>query len=76
MTRPALAESRRQAALQRAIDAYFKVYTADPERNHWHGVNVVALLERGRRDNVEVTAGRPSSEIALSILSALEAGGS
>jgi hypothetical protein len=68
-----VAEGRRQQALQRAIDTYEKAYTADPKRNYWHGINLVALLERGRRDHVEVAAGRSASEIATSILSALEA---
>jgi hypothetical protein len=73
VTRPPVAAGRRQAALQRAIDAYLETYAAAPSRNYWHGINVVALLERGRRDNVDVSAGRPASEIAASILSALEA---
>jgi len=70
---PAGARTRRRETLQRAIDVYADAYTASPRRNYWHGINVVALLERGRRDDLDVSAGRPSSEIAASILSALEA---
>ena len=35
-------------ALWRAIAAYAAPYVADPERNTWHGVNLLALLHRAR----------------------------
>jgi hypothetical protein len=69
---PAITRARRRETLQRAIDSYMDAYRASPHRNYWHGINVVALLERGRRDGLEVSAGQPSAEIAASILAALE----
>lgn len=37
-------------ALASAVDAYLKPYKADPQRNTWHGVNVLALVSRARRE--------------------------
>jgi hypothetical protein len=72
VTAPSASAARRRDTLQRAIDIYAGAYLADPARNYWHGINAVALLERGRRDGLEVSAGRPAADIAASILSALE----
>jgi tetratricopeptide (TPR) repeat protein len=66
-------EARRRALLHRSIDAYLQAYRANPAQNYWHGINAVALVERGVRDKVEMVAGQPASEIAPAILSALEA---
>ena len=73
VTIPEGAGAQRRETLQGAIDAYLAPYIASPARNYWHGINVVALLERGLRDHVDVTAGQASSEIAAAILSALDA---
>ena len=37
-------------ALAAAISAYHTPYAADPARNTWHGVNLLALLTRARRE--------------------------
>lgn len=37
-------------ALAAAISAYHTPYAADPTRNTWHGVNLLALLTRARRE--------------------------
>ena len=37
-------------ALEAAIRAYRTPYAADPARNTWHGVNLLALLTRARRE--------------------------
>ena len=39
-----------RSALAAAVDAYSKPYKADPQRNTWHGVNLLALLSRARRE--------------------------
>ncbi len=38
-------------SLRQAISAYHDVYAYNPD-NYWHGINVVALLERARTDGV------------------------
>ena len=70
---PSAPSERRRHTLQRAVDAYLQAYRANPAANYWHGINVVALAERGRRDGLEVTTGQPPAEIAASLLASLEA---
>ena len=65
-------ESRRDT-LQRAIDAYLTPYRANPAANYWQGINVVALVERGRRDGFDVSIDRNPAEMAGAILAGLEA---
>ena len=43
----------------RSLDAYLAAYTEDTQRT-WHGINVVALLDRAR-------AGRPRSQPRIAI---------
>lgn len=45
-------------ALGAAIDVYLKFYKADPQRNTWHGVNVLALVSRARREGLAGIAPR------------------
>ncbi len=42
--------SAARTALTAAVDAYSRPYKADPQRNTWHGVNLLALLSRARRE--------------------------
>ncbi len=39
-----------RAALAQAIDAYRRPYEADPAHAVWHGVNLLALVSRARRE--------------------------
>jgi hypothetical protein len=71
---PSTAADRRRDTLQHAIRWYLDAYRADPRRNTWHGINVVALVERGRRDGVPAAADRPASEIAAELVRTLAAG--
>jgi lysozyme family protein len=41
---------QRKQALTEAIKAYQLPYLADPGRNTWHGVNLLALVARARRE--------------------------
>lgn len=49
---------RNRANLERALNEYLFVYRLNPEENLWHGINVVALAARARRDNLPL-AGLP-----------------
>jgi hypothetical protein len=64
--------ARDQQLLADAISAYLEPYTADPRRNYWHGINVVALLERARRDGFAVHATLDPAEIARTVLAAVQ----
>ncbi len=50
--------SAARSALAAAVDAYGKPYKADPQRNTWHGVNLLALLSRARREGWDEIAPR------------------
>jgi Trypsin-like peptidase domain/Tetratricopeptide Repeats-Sensor len=52
--------ARNRANLERALNEYLYVYRLDPQQYLWHGINVVALSERARRDNLP-SAGLPDA---------------
>lgn len=62
-----------QDALKRAIAAYRAPFEADPDRNTWHGVNLLALLTRARRLGVRATPNLEPKGVARQVISALEA---
>ena len=43
-----------QTLLTRAINEYGSVYKLDPGQNLWHGINLVALIARARRDKLSL----------------------
>jgi tetratricopeptide (TPR) repeat protein len=58
--------------LQQAIDSYGNVYRTD-KKLAWQGVNQAALLERARRDGVELSANQAdSAAIASEILRGID----
>lgn len=60
-----------QAILRRAVQAYYEVYTFNP-KNLWHGINVVALLSRAKRDGIVLDGFPDEQEIAKAILEEIE----
>ena len=61
------------ADLPRAILAYREDWNGDPERNRWHGINLVALLERAQREGIDTGVDDDSDAIARRILDDIEA---
>ena len=60
-----------RANLERALNEYLHVYRLKPEKYLWHGINVVALAARARRDGFP-TAGLPDDkELARAVLETL-----
>jgi trypsin-like peptidase/tetratricopeptide repeat protein len=59
-------------ALKQAIAAYRGPYEEDPERNTWHGVNLIALLTRARGIGLRVAMDLQPREIARQVVAALE----
>jgi len=43
-----------RAYFERALAEYLQTYRLDPANNYWHGINVVALLHRGRADRYPI----------------------
>jgi hypothetical protein len=60
-------------ALAQAVGAYLAGYQADPNRNTWHGVNLVALSTRARRLGVPLATDVRPRETAERVVAALEA---
>jgi hypothetical protein len=64
-------EANRQK-LRSALDEYQSVYQLDPEQYLWHGINVVALAARAKRDNIPIEIVYHIERLAEDILSVIE----
>lgn len=62
---------RIRAYLERALNEYLFVYRLNPGAHLWHGINVVALAARARRDNLPLTGLPDSVALAQEILATL-----
>ncbi len=60
-----------QAALAQAIAAYADGYRANPARNTWHGVNLLALVEHCRRTGLTYPKKFVPKALAKTLLAAL-----
>lgn len=58
-------------ALSNAIKSYRKIYEDNPEKNSWHGVNLVALLMRARRMGLRTSSDLNPKSLANTLLGAL-----
>ena len=63
---------RNRANLERALSEYLYVYRLDPQQYLWHGINVVALLDRAKRDQVSLAGLPDASGVARDILQTIE----
>ena len=63
---------RSQTYLQRAISEYLQVYSSAPEASLWHGINVVALLDRARRDGLSLQGMPDPCALAREVLEAIK----
>jgi hypothetical protein len=61
----------RKQKLSTALDWYRRGYDEDPGTGTWHGINLVALLERAGRDGVEVPVKLDARRIAADIHDAI-----
>jgi hypothetical protein len=66
-------KERRAGELRQAVEAYAGPYEKDPARNFWHGINMVALIARGRRDGIDVSNGLATDGVARRILDTIAA---
>lgn len=66
------ASPRNRANLERALKEYLEVYRLDPSRHLWHGINVVALAERARRDGVPAAGLPDAAGLAAEIVATLD----
>ena len=62
---------RNRANLERALNEYLFVYRLDPQKNLWHGINVVALVERAHRDRLPLTGLPDSAAMAQEIIATI-----
>ena len=66
-------EAAAQEALARSVAAYRAPYEEAPEKNVWHGVNLLAVLTRARHFSVRMAPDLNVKRIAESVVAALEA---
>jgi S1-C subfamily serine protease len=64
--------ARSKLNLERAVRSYFEVYESGPEKHLWHGINVVALLLRARRDGFLLEGFPAPEKLAQDILTVIE----
>lgn len=65
---------RNRLNMARSLHEYMYVYRLDAQENVWHGINVVALLHRARRDGIPPPQGFPTpEELAGDVLAAMPA---
>lgn len=67
-----VSEGRREDLL-RAVEAYRAEWLADPSGNRWHGINLVALLDRAEREGVDPGVDDDGKLVARTILGDIEA---
>ncbi len=60
-------------ALRQAIVTYRAPFEQDPDRNTWHGVNLLALVTRARRLGLRIAPDLNPGQIARRVIDALEA---
>jgi hypothetical protein len=66
--------SAARSALAAAVHAYLKPYKADPHRHTWHGVNLLALISRARREGWDEIAPKVDvSKLAARLMASLQA---
>ena len=58
--------------LEKATEAYLGTYRESPEAHAWHGINAVALLQRGEHDGIPIAAAPDSRDLAREILERIE----
>ena len=63
-----------RAHFERALAEYLQTYRLDPSRHYWHGVNVVALLQRARADGISIQNAPDPGAMARAILETLRDG--
>jgi hypothetical protein len=67
------ADASAHAALGQAVAAYRVPFEASPQRNTWHGVNLVALLSRARRLGLQIAPDLSLKGVAKTVVAELAA---
>jgi Trypsin-like peptidase domain/MAP3K TRAFs-binding domain len=67
------ADPSARMALKQAIAAYRIPFEASPQKNTWHGVNLVALLDRAQRLGLRIAPDLSLDQIAQHVVAELKA---
>ena len=67
------ADSAARAALAEAVAAYRVPFEQSPEKNTWHGVNLLALLNRARRLGLQIAPDLSLKQVATTVVAELAA---
>jgi V8-like Glu-specific endopeptidase len=63
----------RKLTLSASVNAYLGVYTGDRKEYTWQGINAVAMLLRGKRDNITLVVAEDPLRLAEEILGTVSA---
>jgi hypothetical protein len=70
---PDPSSSRSRQNLERAINTYYEIYQSSPNAFTWqHGIKTVALVQRARRDGIELESAPDANALAQAILKECE----
>jgi hypothetical protein len=67
------ADPSARMALKQAIAAYRVPFEASPQKNTWHGVNLMALLDRAQRLGLRIAPDLSLDQVAQHVVAELEA---
>jgi hypothetical protein len=67
------ADPSARAALEQAVAAYRIPFEESPQKNTWHGVNLVALLNRARRLGLQIAPDLSLKQVSKSVVAELAA---
>jgi Trypsin-like peptidase domain/MAP3K TRAFs-binding domain len=67
------ADPSARAALEQAIAAYRIPFEESPQKNAWHGVNLVALLNRARRLGLQIAPDLSLRQVSKTVVAELAA---
>jgi hypothetical protein len=67
------ADSAARSALAEAVAAYRVPFEMSPEKNTWHGVNLLALLNRARRLGLQIAPDLSLKQVAKTVVAELAA---
>ena len=69
---PDPSSSRSRANLEKAVNTYYEVYQLNPREYTWPGIRTAALVQRARRDGIELESAPDAMTLARTLLPVID----